>query len=77
MTTITINQIEDFCKSIKPNSKIFVDIHGYCIRIEERLNGSSHLGKTMRAHPGNDSLGIALKDTQAIIEDVGIELVKN
>jgi hypothetical protein len=77
MTQITVHQIEDFLKSIKPDSAIFVDIYGYVIRIEERLNGSSHIGKTMKAHPGKDNLENCLRDVKAIVEDMGIEMVKN
>ena len=76
MTIITINQVEDFLDSIRPDSMIYADISGYVIRIEERLNGGSHLGKTMRAHPGNDTLEIALKDVLAIVKDKGIQTTK-
>jgi len=76
MTIITINQVEDFLDSINPDSNIFADISGYVIRIEERLNGGSHLGKTMRAFPGNDTLETALKDVLAIVKDRGITISK-
>lgn len=77
MSPITINKVEDFINSIRPESGIYVDIYGYVIRIEERLNCSSHLGKTMFAHPGNDTLANALKDVQAIVADAGVKLLKN
>lgn len=77
MTTITTNKVEDFVNSLKPGSGIYADIYGHVIRIEERLNCSSHLGKSMFAHPGNDTLQNALKDVQAIVKDSGITLVKN
>ena len=77
MTPITVNRVEDFVNNLRPGSGIYADIYEYVIRIEERLNCSSHLGKSMFAHPGNDTLVDALKDVQAIVTDSGVTLVKN
>jgi hypothetical protein len=77
MTIIQVNQVEDFLRSLQPNSGVYVDIYGYVIRMEERIDKSSHIGKTLRVHPGNDTLAIALKDVLAMVKDEGKEIVKN
>lgn len=77
MTPITINQVEDFCTSLPVTSGIYADIYGYVIRIEERIDKGLHLGKSLRVHPGTDTLENALKDVLAIAKDFGITILKN
>ena len=77
MTELTINQVEDFCKALRPNSGAHAYIAGYVIRVEERIDCRSHIGKTIFVYPGQDTLDNALKDVLAIIKDRGIQIVKH
>lgn len=76
MTEITINQLEDFFNSIRKNSGINARIVGYVVNVEERLDKGFHLGKSLRVHPGKDTLDCCLLDVLAMASDKGIHIVK-
>lgn len=76
MTTIETNKAEDFLKSLKETSTVHFYPMGYVVIMEERLNGSSHIGKTLRIHPGTDTLKDCRKDLEAMAKDFGIGVTK-
>jgi len=77
MTQIAHNQVTDFLQSLRENSSVCIEKYGYVIRLEERLDGGSHIGKSLKVHPGNDSLDCCLLDCQAIAKDNGRKLTKS
>lgn len=76
MTIIETNRAEDFLKSLKENSSVHFYPMGYVVVMEERLNGSSHIGKSLRIHPGLDTLKDCQKDLEAMAKDWGISVTK-
>ena len=71
MTTIETHRAEDFLKSLNETSMVSIYPMGYVVIMEERLNGSSHIGKTLRIHPGLDTTEDCKKDLEAIAKDFG------
>ena len=77
MTQITHDTVYDFLLEIKGRgNSINASIYGYVIRLEERLGGGSHLGKSIRVHPGNDSLECCKADILAMAKDYGVKIVE-
>lgn len=75
MTQISHDQVSDFLCGLSKGSSVYADKYGYVIRLEERLNGGSHLGKTLKVHPGSDTLDNCLKDCLAMIQDSGRKII--
>ena len=71
MTTIETHRAEDFLKSLNETSTVSIYPMGYVVIMEERLNGSSHIGKTLRIHQGLDTTEDCKKDLEAIAKDFG------
>ena len=72
MTELSQRDVEDFAKKITGEAHIMKI--GYCVTIEEyRKNerGSRSLGKTIRVHPGKDTLDCCMLDCAAILSDEG------
>jgi hypothetical protein len=71
MTIIETHRAEDFLKSLNETSTVHFYPMGYVVIMEERLNGSSHIGKTLRIHPGLDTTEDCKKDLEAVAKDFG------
>jgi len=76
MTTIETNRAEDFIRSLKHKS-VHLSKYGNVVRMEERIDSGSHIGKSINIHPGRDTLDCCLLDLKAICEDEGVIVVKN
>ena len=77
MTQITHDQLFDVLQAVKARKNgVQIEKYGYVIRIEERLDCGSHIGASMKVHPGTDTLDCALLDCLAMAKDYGVRLVK-
>lgn len=74
MTQIEQNRLNDFLATCTNNS-FHVSVYGYVVRVEERLDGGSHLGKSIRIHPGGDNMLDCMRDICAIIKDNGNKII--
>jgi hypothetical protein len=72
MSTLEQDKAEAFIRSLPETSQVNVRITGYCVTLEELLYASSHLGRTIRIHPGNDTLECCKADLIAMAKDFGI-----
>jgi hypothetical protein len=77
MTRGGMHQVEIFCDNIQSKSGIHVGIHGYVVRLEERLDKGFLTANTLKIHAGHDTLPTLMREIQTVVQNRGIPLVKN